>query len=120
MILKGTGRVSGSYQSRPAIPKSEDAVRGTATHTASSSVPGDAVPPVASLVELEALPPGPDRIRAANAYIAAGEAKVRAARDLRNADLRELARSVGPARAARACGMVLVTVKGLLRGSAGS
>lgn len=78
--------------------------------------PGDAAPVVASLVELEALPPGPDRIRAANAYIAAGEVKVRSARSLRNADLRALAAEVGPARAARACGMVLTTVKGLLRG----
>jgi len=116
MIHKGTGRVTGSYRSRPASSKSSGALHAQLPPTGTS----DVVPAVASLAELEALPPGATRIQAANAYIALGESKVRAARALRNADLRELARSVGPARAARACGMVLVTVKGLLRGSAGS
>jgi hypothetical protein len=112
MIHKGTGRVSGSYQSRPAQSKS-----GAAVHAATGTgSPDTAVPSVASLTELEALPPGATRIQAANAYIAAGEVKVRSARSLRNADLRALAAEVGPARAARACGMVLTTVKGLLRG----
>lgn len=51
------------------------------------------------------------RIRAATAYIEAGEAKLREARRIRDQDVRALVANVGPAEAARRSGLSLSTVK---------
>lgn len=112
MIHKGTGRVSGRTRSPAKGPESHGPLNAQLPPTG----PVGAPTPVLSLVEIERMEPGPRRVQALNAYIAAGESKVRSARSLRNADLRAVAHSMGPSRAARACGMALTTVKGLLRG----
>jgi len=66
---------------------------------------------------LRALPPGPERIAAADAYIAECEEAVRQARTIRNGDIRVLVAEHGPAAVARMTGLSLSTVK-LVRGQA--
>lgn len=72
-------------------------------------------PSPATLDALRALPPGPARIAAADAYIAARQDAIRAARAVRDADIRDLITDVGPAEAARVAGRSLSTIK-LIRG----
>jgi len=110
MIHKGVSGVSGRTRTTPTAAGNQRPLH--AVPRPQDPDPLTVLP--ATLLDTE---PGPARIRALNAYIAAGDEKVRAARLLRNADLRALAHSMGPTRAARAAEMTLATVKGLLRGS---
>lgn len=64
-----------------------------------------------TLQELKSMKPGVPRAEAIAEYIAAGEAKLREARCLRDDDLRTLAAEHGPANAARRAGVSLSTVK---------
>lgn len=70
-----------------------------------------------NLTELRALPPGPERVAAADQYIAERKAAIEEARAIRNADIRDLVAEHGPAAAARMTGLSLSTVK-LVRGQA--
>lgn len=70
-----------------------------------------------TLAALRDLPPGPERIAAADAYISEREEAIREARAIRNADIRALVAEHGPAAAARMTGLSLSTVK-LVRGQA--
>lgn len=70
-----------------------------------------------NLTELRAMPPGSDRVAAADAYIAERESAIKEARALRNADVRALVAEHGPAVTARMTGLSLSTVK-LVRGQA--
>ena len=64
-----------------------------------------------TLQELKAMAPGAVRAAAIREYLDAGEAKLRAARILRDEDLRVLAAKHGPSEAARRAGVSLSTVK---------
>jgi hypothetical protein len=64
-----------------------------------------------NLQELKAMAPSAARAESINAYIAAGEAKIREARRLRDEDLRVLAAAHGPSKASRMVGVSLSTVK---------
>lgn len=63
-----------------------------------------------TLDTLHAMPSGVERYRAVQAYIAAGEAKVREARRLGDADLHALRDEHGPTEAARLAGVSVSTV----------
>lgn len=65
--------------------------------------------------DLRAISDPTERIAAADGYIAAGEAKLRQARDLRNHAIRELVEQVGPSEAARRSGKSLSYVTSLRR-----
>lgn len=60
---------------------------------------------------LRAMTPGPERIRAADDYIAQREEAIRDARRIRDDDIRALVAEHGPAEAARRSGRSLSTVK---------
>ena len=64
-----------------------------------------------TLDDLRAMPPGPTRVAAANAYISQREEAITEARRLRNADIRALVEEKGLAETARLTGMKLATVK---------
>lgn len=68
-----------------------------------------------NLTELRDMPSGPERIAAADQYIAEREDAIKEARAIRNADVRALVAEHGPAAAARMTGLSLSTVK-LVRG----
>ncbi len=70
-----------------------------------------------TLKELRDLPPGPERIAAARAYIAERENAISEAMAIRNADIRALIAEKGLAEAARMTGLSLSTVK-LVKGQA--
>lgn len=70
----------------------------------------------ADLDELRAMPPGLDRIAAAEGCIANHEDAVREARRIRDDGIRAWAAEHGPAETARATGMPLPTVKVINRG----
>jgi hypothetical protein len=64
-----------------------------------------------TLEQLGKRKPGPDRLADLTAYIEQGEEKLRAARVLRDEDLRALAAKHGKAAAARMAGVSLSTIK---------
>lgn len=64
-----------------------------------------------TLDQLRKRKPGLDRLADLNAYIEQGEEKIRAARVLRDEDIRTLAADHGKAAAARMAGVSLSTVK---------
>lgn len=70
-----------------------------------------------NLTELRDMPPGLERIAAADAYIAERLSAIDDARAIRNADLRALVAEHGPAATARMTGLSLSTVK-LVKGQA--
>jgi len=70
-----------------------------------------------NLDALRAMPPGPERIAAADAYISEREDAIKEARAIRNADVRALVTEHGLATTARMTGLSLSTVK-LVRGQA--
>lgn len=70
-----------------------------------------------NLDALRALPPGVERVAAADAYIAEREEAIKDARAIRNADIRALIAEHGLAATARLTGLSLSTVK-LVKGQA--
>lgn len=66
-----------------------------------------------NLDELRAMPAGPERIAAANAYIDERQAAIGEARALRNADIRGIADDLGTAATADLLGMKVPTVKAI-------
>lgn len=73
--------------------------------------------PPRTLKELQDMPPGPNRIIAARAYIAEREHAIADALAIRNADIRELIGQKGLAETARITGLSLSTIK-LVKGQA--
>lgn len=70
-----------------------------------------------NLDELRDMAPGLARVAAAGAYIAERKAAIEAALAIRNADIRDLAAELGPAKTARLTNLSLSTVK-LVKGQA--
>lgn len=68
---------------------------------------------VTGLDELRAMPPGPERVAAVQAWIPVQRDLIKQARRLRNADVRALCAEHGPAETARMLGMALSTVKSI-------
>ncbi len=71
--------------------------------------------PIRNLQQLEVMAPGAARAEAIADYLKAGEEKLRAARRLRDEDLRVMAAKLGPSETARQANVSLSTVKNALR-----
>lgn len=68
---------------------------------------------VPDFTELDAMPPGPEKVEAARAALEVFEELVKAARRKRNAYVREMVAEHGPSKTARLTGLSLSTVKGI-------
>lgn len=66
-----------------------------------------------TLAGLENLAPGPNRVRAAEAFIARREHEIKAARKIRDDDVRALAAEHGPSKAAELTGLTVANVRAI-------
>lgn len=67
--------------------------------------------------QIRKMQPGAERVEAISRYIRTGEEKIREARRLRDSDVRELVKTLGPTKTAEAVGLGIHTVKAIARGA---
>lgn len=71
------------------------------------------VPDVPDFEQIDAMPLGPEKVKAAQVAVEELEELVKVARRMRNAYVREMVAEHGPSKTARLTGLSLSTVKGI-------